>query len=93
MLFRSDMLPIKEVTKKLCKALNIDPKKLISSGSMIMVVPEKNTQNLINDLENKGIKATVVGIITEKDIFKRSNGDLVPIPSPGSDELYRALNA
>jgi hydrogenase expression/formation protein HypE len=88
-----DMLPIKDVTKKLCKALNIDPKKLISSGSMIMVVPEKNTECLINDLENKGIKATIIGVITERDIFARTGDNLDPITSPGSDELYRALNA
>lgn len=88
-----DQLPIKNVTKKLCEALNIDPKKLISSGSMIMVVPDVNSEDLVNDLELKGVKATIIGEITEDGIITRDKGKLTPIQPPGSDELYKALNA
>lgn len=86
-----DTLPIKEVTRKLCNVLKIDPRKLISSGSMIMVVPERNTDALLSDLGNNGIKATIVGEITHRGIESMTGDKVIPIPPPGSDELYRAL--
>lgn len=86
-----DMLPIKEVTKKLCTSLGIDPKKLISSGSMIMVVPDRNVENLINDLDAAGVKATVIGEMTHRGITARNGDKNIAIPPPGSDELYTAL--
>lgn len=88
-----DELPIMEVTKKLCSILEIDPMKLISSGSMIMVVPERNAEGLLKDLGDKGIKGTIIGEITHRGIRSRKGGKIVEIPPPGSDELYRALNA
>lgn len=86
-----DILPIKGVTKKLCEVLKIDPRKLISSGSMIMVVPERNAAALLGDLESNGIKATIIGEITHGGIESRIGKRTIPIPPPGSDELYRAL--
>ena len=86
-----EKLPIKDVTKKICHILDIDPRKLISSGSMIMVVPERNADALLRDLDNNGVKATIVGEITHRGIESVTGDRKAPIPPPGSDELYRAL--
>ncbi len=92
-LLYEDNLPIKEVTQKICDCISIDPKKLISSGSMIMIVNEDNLASLVEELELEGIKATVIGEVTENGIKVRTNGEITPILPPGSDELYTALNA
>ena len=86
-----DNLPIKEITKRICDYLDVDVRKLISSGSMIMVVPYKNTEALVAKLNEKNIPASIIGEITENGIKSIKNGNSTIIQSPGSDELYRAL--
>lgn len=87
-----DKLPIKAVTEKLCQVLDIDVKKLISSGSMIMVVPEKNASRFIERLDKEGVFASVIGEITQGGIFALINGEKHEIFSPETDELYKALS-
>ncbi|MDY0234970.1 MAG: AIR synthase family protein [Gudongella sp.] len=86
-----DKLPIKPITEKLCDILSIDVKKLISSGSMVMVVPEKNTSSFIDRLEKEGVFASVIGVTTEKGIFTLTEAGKHEIFSPATDELYKAL--
>ena len=86
-----DKLPIKPITEKLCKILDIDVKKLISSGSMIMVVPEKNTNAFIERLQKEGVFASVIGEVTQEGIYSLSEKGKHEIFSPGTDELYKAL--
>lgn len=87
-----DKLPIKEITKRICEYLGVDVRKLISSGSMIMVVPAENIEDLVAKLDEKNIPASIIGEVTESGIKSIKNGNSSTIQSPGSDELYRALN-
>lgn len=86
-----DKLPIKPITEKLCRILDIDPKKLISSGSMIMVVPDKNVSAFIDRLEKEGVLASLIGEVTKEGIYSVTERGKSEIESPGTDELYRAL--
>ena len=90
-LLYEDKLPIKPITKKLCDVLGIDVKKLISSGSMVMVVPDKNTSPFIERLEKEGVFASVIGEVTKEGIYALTEDGKKEIYAPGSDELYRAL--
>lgn len=87
-----DALPVKDVTLKVCDQLRVDVRKLISSGSMIMVVPAQNSRALVKRLEEMDIKATEIGHVTSGGIHSIKNGQKTIIKSPGSDELYRALS-
>lgn len=86
-----DKLPVKSITEKICKILDIDVKKLISSGSMVMVVPEKNTKAFIDRLGNEGVFASIIGEITPGGIYSLTKTGKCEIKSPGTDELYKAL--
>jgi hydrogenase expression/formation protein HypE len=86
-----DRLPIQDITRRICEHLEIDVRKLISSGSMIMVVPRERADELVHALEEIQIPATVIAEVTEAEIYSVSNGSRTQIQSPGSDELYRAL--
>lgn len=90
-LLEGDKLPIKDVTNKICDVLEIDVKKLISSGSMIMVCGKDKTDELLETLQNDGIKATIIGTVIQEGVFEKDKGRTVEIQSPGSDELYKAL--
>ncbi|NLW22648.1 MAG: AIR synthase [Tissierellia bacterium] len=86
------LIPMKEVTKEIASILNIDPYRLISSGSMLIVAEEDRIQTIERELEKEGIKVTVIGEVIEKGILLERDGKLEEIGPPGSDELYRALS-
>jgi hydrogenase expression/formation protein HypE len=82
-----DKMPITAVTKKVCKVFNIDPLKLISSGSMIITT--KNGEELVNLLMKNGINSTIIGNITnDKGILVKELEGEVIVPQPERDELF-----
>lgn len=85
-----DKIPVAEVTKKICGLLDIDPLKLISSGSLLITI--KDGENLVKELAKSGIKAAVIGkvIAEEKKKLVAANGAL-EIEKPQSDELWKAI--
>lgn len=86
-----EAIPLKESTKQICRALNINPYKLISSGSLIIVSPIEKVERIQIELLQNGVDSTVIGKITEKDILAEVNGELEEIDSPDSDELYKVI--
>ena len=83
-------IPISDASRAICKALNIDPLRLISSGSLLIASPEPD--RVIKALNDVGVDAFVIGEFTEAesgykltDINGRTN-DMAP---PGPDEIYR----
>lgn len=60
-----DNIPIREITKKICKIANADPYRMLSSGCLLIACdcPEK----LLSAFEEAGEKITVIGKVTEKD--------------------------
>ncbi|MFA5523812.1 MAG: AIR synthase family protein [Tissierellales bacterium] len=86
-----DFIPLKESTREICNVLNINPFKLISSGSLIVVASVEKIDNIQKELLQNGIESSVIGEITEKDILAQVKGELKEIESPDSDELYKVL--
>jgi len=87
----AEKIPVLEETLKICSIYNIDPFRLISSGCMIITC--KNGKDLVKELEGNGIKATVIGQITEgkeKRLVLRDGYN--DISEPLSDELYKVVN-
>lgn len=82
----ADKIPILSVTKKLCSICGVNPLRLISSGSMLITAP--NGSELISALENAGIKATIIGEITDDKKLILENRELKELTPPQSDELY-----
>ena len=81
----TDAIPVHEVTKKICDKLQINPYKLISSGSMLIACKDGNEMK--KGLEGIGIQATVIGRITGSAIIDKYGNEIEP---PESDELYKA---
>lgn len=83
-------IPISDASRAICKALDIDPLRLISSGSLLIASPEP--ERIIEALNEAGVEASVIGEFTDAesgykltDINGRTN-DMAP---PGPDEIYR----
>lgn len=81
-----DKLPISKATKKLCSHFKIDPMRFISSGSM--VITTRDGEGLKKALEEKGVKATIIGKIDKKEKILICDGKEIIVSPPENDELF-----
>lgn len=88
-----DRIPVSPVTKKICAHYDMDWMRLISSGSMLIVVPEDKLQSLEQALKEAAIPVARIGQIQEADrgrvLISQDGREGQKIQPPGSDELYR----
>lgn len=85
-----DNIPISEASKQICSALDIDPYRLISSGSLLIASSEPD--RVIEAIKNAGVDACVIGEFTDAaEGFKITDKDgrFIEIDPPSADEIYR----
>lgn len=87
-----EKIPMKEVTREIAKILNINPYRLISSGSMLVIADSNKAEILKKRLNEEGILITEIGEIIEDGILMQRGEEIEEIAPPGSDELYKALS-
>ncbi|SHJ99312.1 hydrogenase expression/formation protein HypE [Paramaledivibacter caminithermalis DSM 15212] len=86
-----DRIPIAEETKKICDFFDIDPLKLISSGTMLITITGDKKDQLIKNLNESGIDASVIGEITQEGRYIVRHDEQTEIQPPESDELYKVI--
>lgn len=86
-----DLIPVKDITKEIADILDIDLYRLISSGSMLIIVEREKAPIIGEELQKLNIESAVIGEIIEKGIILEENGETIDIEPPSSDELYKAL--
>jgi hydrogenase expression/formation protein HypE len=88
-----DSIPVEEVTKKICQAFDIDYLRLISSGSMMIMVSPEKQKEMEAAMALAEIPFTMIGTIKplEHGICMIVEGELIEIASPTTDEIYKAL--
>ncbi|MCD8090845.1 MAG: AIR synthase family protein [Clostridiales bacterium] len=84
----ADKIPVLEETKTICRIFNVNPLRLISSGSMLIAAPKGEA--LVSALKKEGINAAVIGKITEKDKFVIYSGRKEVLGEPEPDQIYSA---
>ncbi len=88
-----DAIPIKPLVAKICNHFNIDPLRLISSGSMLIVVSPDKKDEMESAIRAAGIEVSCIGQVTENDgecvLIKDEKSQI--IDPPGSDELYKVV--
>lgn len=85
-----DNIPISEASKQICIALDIDPYRLISSGSLLIASSEPD--RVIEAIKNAGVDACVIGEFTDaSEGFKiiDKDGRFIEMDPPSADEIYR----
>jgi hydrogenase maturation factor len=87
-----ERLIIHNETKLISKALNVDPLRLLSSGSLLIIVDPKKSSELIISLKQNDIAANIIGEITPKNgVIVRIDGSLQLIDKVDQDELFRVI--
>ena len=79
-------------TKSICKHYNIDPLRLISSGSMIIGIKEGKLNVLEESFKEENIEYSVIGKLTDNNKkILISDNKTSEIKPPESDELYNVI--
>lgn len=88
-----DDIPLLDETNKIAEFYEIDPMRLISSGSMLMIFEKDKYKDFKNEAEKNGIKISEIGEVTEeKSTQVIANDQILILSEPGSDELYKVIN-
>lgn len=90
-IINKDSIPVETITKSICKALDLDVLRLISSGCMFITCLDG--EGLVKLLESNSIKATIIGTVTanrnERLLISKKEGTIKDIEPPKADELYK----
>lgn len=87
---------IQPETQKICDYFRIDPMQLISSGALLISAKPEFADKIVEELEQNGIMASVIGEFLEDKRQRRivrKNGKIQTLPRPFSDHLWSALNS
>lgn len=84
-------IPVTSVTKEISNLLEINPLRLISSGSMLIIGSDDTINRLIDTLKEKDISSAIIGEVVEEGVYIERNEILEEILPPKSDELYAAI--
>lgn len=84
-----ESIPVLPVTKKICSHFDINPYRLIGSGSMLITATDGD--RTMDALAEAGVDATVIGRITESNICMIDDGQTQMIKPPEADELFSVL--
>lgn len=88
----SELIPVLEITKKVCHICGVDWLRLISSGSMMILVRPEKKDLMIRAIQEEGISVTEIGIIKEANqgCMLVEGERKTEIGPPESDALYHA---
>lgn len=95
----NEKLPTGETQLQITELFDIDHRLCVGAGSMIMAVKPGCEKKLIDHLQNKSIRATVVGTVTEKEHGFRliENGEKKEFTyneeDPYWNAFFKAINA
>lgn len=81
-------LPVLQETVELCEYFELNPYRLLSGGSLLMLAPDGGY--LVEELEKEGIPATLIGRTDTGNDKKLINEDEIRyLDKPDTDEIYR----
>jgi hydrogenase maturation factor len=83
-------VPVRQETVEVCEFYDLNPYKLISGGSLLIVT--KNGHELVRKLKGVGIPAAVIGKTTKEQSKKIvREGEAGFLEPPKSDEIYQCI--
>ncbi|NLT11519.1 MAG: AIR synthase [Clostridiaceae bacterium] len=82
------LIPVHPATSALCKACDVDPLRLIGSGSMLIAT--SNPARIISSLSDAGISSSRIGTFTDSGyrLFDELNNS-IPFLPPQKDHVYK----
>lgn len=94
-LFYPDLIPISEISRKICQHFNLNPFNLIASGALLITASPNNCTNIIKKLISHQIEVKEIGSVQEngEGVFFSGGSTLTALHRPDRDELTKLYNA
>ncbi len=87
-----EKIEIADCTRAICDHFNINPLKLISSGSMLLTADPLKGSEIVEILKSEGIESQIIGKFIKDNSKSIISGNFVEeISEPESDELYKVV--
>jgi len=89
-----DQIAVRRETTRICSYFGIDPLQLISSGALLISTEAKTAEEIIENLEQQQVEASVIGEFSkspDQRLLIRKDGEVQALPRPLSDHLWIAL--
>ncbi|MFQ6094649.1 MAG: AIR synthase family protein, partial [Candidatus Bathyarchaeia archaeon] len=89
-----EKIPIALETSEICHIFGIDPLQLIGSGALLISVNEDRADEVVRNIIDRGIKASIIGKFLEdphKRVMIHKDGSERKLIRPVSDHLWLAL--
>ncbi|MFQ5956931.1 MAG: AIR synthase-related protein, partial [Candidatus Brocadiales bacterium] len=82
-------------TEAVCSLYGLDPMGMISSGALLIALAHKDTESVLGALRQEGIRAGVIGTLTERDkgLNMIEDGEAKKFPTFEVDEIARLFEA
>ena len=86
-------IPVFPETETICRALELDPLKLIASGALLVAVAPDKADSALKVIEAIGVPVAVIGEVRPSDegITIMTNGNIEPLTPTVRDEIARAF--
>jgi hydrogenase maturation factor len=80
-------------TDGICRALGLDPLKLIASGALLIAVAPEGMNSVLAAVQATGIPVTAIGEVrrSAEGLTIATNGNVEPLTPPARDEIARAF--
>ena len=87
-------IPILPECSEICTSIGLSPLGLLASGALLITLPPQEMPQLLAALEEDGVPAFEIGIITaaREGVHLIRDGERVPLPKFDRDELARYLS-
>jgi hydrogenase maturation factor len=88
-----ERIPVFPETDSICRALSLDPLKLIASGALLIAVTREEADSVLSALRGTGIPVAVIGEVRphNEGVTIVTNGKLTPLTPAVRDEIARAF--
>lgn len=84
-----DEIFIHPETTLICDSLGLDPLRLISSGSLLIACAAEDATEMIQKLDEAGIRARQIGVFTTEKNSYVQKGIKQILDEPAEDEIYK----
>lgn len=86
-----DTVPVSPLARRLCAALEIDPLAAISSGALLLSVPEESYAAICATLKSQDIPCTTIGRVARgpATVWHSDGVEEWPLARPARDEVAR----
>jgi hydrogenase maturation factor len=88
-----ERVPVEPETREICKVLNLDPLRIMSSGALLISSEPGKADAILSALREAGIPASIIGSVEKLGNGRRiikSDGGMEGI-APTPDHLYKVL--